>query len=187
MALLAAAALSMCLASPSDALAKGRKPKVVWAEVKLPEARDIAVYQKMMKEILEKESRRARWGKKKGELVEASIVIKELRTETKGDVLHVSCSAAGTIAGLGVAKSRFSYGGLPKDKLALERKVLELVTRGIVARLAELSRDKEEGWKVQRGPAERPPQPDKPAGAPNPDKPVDPALPAAAKATPAKQ
>ena len=67
-----------------------------------------------------------------------------------GNIVRVTCSALGKIKELGVARSRFSYGGKAEQRAQLEKHILELVARGILVRLAELAREKYGGWKVSR-------------------------------------
>ena len=105
-----------------------------------------------MRKILEKEGRRADWGKKRKEPVEAEVVVKELVSVREGDIVRVTCTAVGRVKGLGAAKSKFSYSGLPQDKAKLEKHVLELVARGIVTRLSDMAKADVAGWKVASGP-----------------------------------
>lgn len=133
--------------TPGDADA--RKKRVVWTEVAV---KDKPGLEAMMRQILEKEGRRADWGKKRKEPVEAELVVKELHAVHEGDVVKVTCTAVGKIKGLGAARSKFSYSGLPHEQAKLEKHVLELVARGIVTRLADMAKADVAGWKVASGP-----------------------------------
>lgn len=147
-----AALAALALVAP-DAAAKGpRKQRVVWTDVVLPEGAERARREALLRGILEKEGRRADWGKGRAEPVEAEVHVKDLRVTVEGDVLRVTCAASGKIRKLGVAKSSFSYGGKVTERAALERRVLELVARGLIARLAEMARIDHERrtWHVVR-------------------------------------
>lgn len=131
--------LALTLVAPV-ATAKTRT-HVVWSSVKVREGDDQAAREKALQPILKKEARRADWGDHHGDPVIASIEIKELSSVLDGDVVRVTCTAVGKLQGGHAAKSKFSFGGHPADRAKLEKHVLELVTRGIVARLAEMSRE----------------------------------------------
>lgn len=125
-----------------------RRPKVVWSEVTVKGDRpDVAP---VVKKILEKEGRRADWGRRRDTPIEAEVEIRELSHVREGEVVRVTCTAVGKIPGLGAAKSRFSYSGKPEEQRKLEHHVLELVARGIVTRLADMAREHDDAWHVAR-------------------------------------
>ncbi|MEZ4225132.1 MAG: hypothetical protein R3B13_29540 [Polyangiaceae bacterium] len=64
------------------------------------------------------------------------------------DVMRVSCTAVGRLPGGRSAKSHLTFGGDPRKKNELITRVLEIVARGVVTRLAELER-------VRRGDLEK--------------------------------
>lgn len=134
---------------PGVAEAKPKRPKLRWT-VLLPERSDQARVESVLREILEKESKKARWGKGHDEELEATIDMRELRSSVQGEVARVTCAAVGKVKGIGTARSKFSYGGRAAERLALEKHVMELVARGIIVRLAEMAREQHEGWKVTR-------------------------------------
>jgi hypothetical protein len=147
-ALLALLALgSAGLTAPAEA--RPRRPKIRWT-ILVPERQDRPRIEALLKEILEKETRKARWGKGYTDEVQATIDVRELSTRIDGAVARVTCSALGKIKELGVARSRFSYGGKAEQRAQLEKHILELVARGIIVRLAELAREKYDSWKVTR-------------------------------------
>jgi hypothetical protein len=149
-ATLSALAAALVLGAPGEALAKPKKPRVIWSSIRVREGRDQPLREAALAKILEKESRRVDWGKGRTEPVDASIDVRELDTVVDGDVARVTCAAVGRLRGAGAAKSKFSYGGRPQDRAKLEQHVLELVARGIVTRLAEMARATQPGWSVGR-------------------------------------
>lgn len=128
------------LFSASREAEAAKKAKVVWASITVREGDDRARHEKDLEKILKKEARRANWGTGHKSPVEASITIKELTATRDGDVVRVSCTGVGRLSKGAAAKSHFSFGGLPQEQDKLEHKILELVARGIVTRLAEMAR-----------------------------------------------
>lgn len=135
--------------SSREAQAKPKKPKIKWT-ILLPERKDQSRIERMLKGILEKEVRKAQWGKGYNGEVDAVLDVRALSSRIDGKIARVSCSAIGKIKELGVTRSNFSYGGKVEQRDQLEKHILELVTRGIIVRLAELAREKYGGWKVSR-------------------------------------
>lgn len=148
--LLVLATALTAITATDDAHAK-RRAKVVWTSVEI-HGRDDAALQARVKKLLEKEGRRADWGKGREAPVEATVEVRELVSVVDGDVVRVTCTAVGKVKGIGAAKSKFSYGGKPSDRAKLEKHVLELVSRGIVTRLADMARSQQGGWKVGSSP-----------------------------------
>ena len=134
---------------PATSWAKPKQPTIEWS-IELPKRPDRDQVAATLRKFLEREVKKVRWGKEFQEDVEARIDVHELRSMVDGEMAHVSCAAIGKIKGLGIARSRFSYGGQAAQRHKLELHVLELVARGIVVRLAELAREKHDGWKVIR-------------------------------------
>lgn len=117
-----------------------KRPTIEWSSIVVRDGDDRAKHEKDLEKILKKEARHANWGTGHLAPVVVSVVIKELSAVRDGDVVRVSCTGVGRLASGQAAKSRFSFGGLPQDREKLEHKILELVARGIVTRLAEMTR-----------------------------------------------
>jgi hypothetical protein len=130
--------LSAIAATPGAAHAAG-KPKIEWIRVDVPDGQDAARLGKLLKEALKQAARRANFGKA-AKTVLLSARITELSVEEHGDVLRVSCTAMGRVAGGAGARSRISYGGSPDKRAELEKEVLTQVANGLVARLAQIVR-----------------------------------------------
>lgn len=138
--------------APAEALARAKRQKVVWSGIIVREGEDKKRVERTLKSILDKESRKAKWGKARPDPIEARLHVTELKAVNEGDVVRITCAAAGKIEGLGVARSKFSYGGSVNERAKLEYHVLELVSRGVITRLAELARTQQEesSWRVTR-------------------------------------
>jgi hypothetical protein len=92
--------------------------------------------------VLRRETRRADWGVGHGGSIRYRFTVRELSLNEEGDVLHVTCSAFGTLPKGRTAKSRISFGGAPADKNRIVKHVLEIVARGVVTRLSALERER---------------------------------------------
>lgn len=135
----AAAALGIAAITAAPATALAAKPKIDWARVEVPEGQDAARLTKVLKEALKQAAKRADFGKAV-KTVSLSARIVELKTEHQGDVLRVTCTISGRVAGGQGARSRMSYGGSPDKREELEREVVTMVANGLVARLAQIVR-----------------------------------------------
>lgn len=135
----AAAALGIAAITVAPVTALAAKPKVDWVRVEVPEGQDAARLTKVLKEALKQAAKRADFGKA-AKSVSLSARIVELKTEQQGDVLRVTCTIMGRVTGGAGARSRMSYGGSPDKREDLERDVVTMVARGLVARLAQIVR-----------------------------------------------
>ncbi|MEZ4227570.1 MAG: hypothetical protein R3B89_00310 [Polyangiaceae bacterium] len=121
---------------------KGR-PEVVLDRLDFPrEIQGWWVYKKHLRRALKREVRRVKWGAGTGNRIEYRFAVTKLEIETKGDVVQVTCTAIGRLPKGKRAKSHLSFGGAKAKRGAVVRKVLEIVARGVIARLAELERER---------------------------------------------
>ncbi|APR84667.1 Hypothetical protein A7982_10016 [Minicystis rosea] len=137
-AMAAALGIATITAQPARAFASP-KPKVEWVRVDVPEGLDTARLGKVLKDALKQAAKRADFGKA-AKTVSLSARIVEMKTEQQGDVLRVTCTVSGRVAGSSGARSRISYGGSPDKREELEKSVLTMVANGLVARLAQIVR-----------------------------------------------
>ena len=99
-----------------------------------------AYYKKYLRKRLEHETRRARWGAGRNNVIQFRFKVTELSITVESDVLRVRCSAVGKLPGGQAAKSRLTFGGDPGKRRQVVEHVLDIVARGVVTRLAELER-----------------------------------------------
>jgi len=97
-------------------------------------------YRKHLLSTLRREARRASWGAGRENRIEYRFEVSELAFSLSGDVLHIRCSAVGRLPGGQRAKSELGFGGALAERDRLIKKVLDIVARGVVTRLAELER-----------------------------------------------
>ncbi len=136
------------LAGPASAGSRGR-PKIVLDRLDFP--KDVAgarYYRKRLRRILKREVRRVKWGAGRKNTIQYRFAVTKLEVAIVDDVLRVRCTAIGRLPGGRKAKSHLSFGGDPRKKTKEISRVLEIVARGVVTRLAELER-------VRRGDIEK--------------------------------
>lgn len=105
----------------------------------LPES---SALKKHLIRVLTREVRRVEWGAGRENRIEYRYSVTELSLKREGDVLHVTCTSVGKLPGGRTAKSHLSFGGAARERYKLLKKVLEIVARGVVSRLAELERER---------------------------------------------
>ena len=139
----AAATVIAIGASTDTAWAKRKKStRVSWTSVDLPEGELRRRRERTLRKVLEKESKRAEWGDHASKKLEASVKVIEYQVQHKENVVRVTCTALGKLAGGPTVRTHFSMGDHPKNQRKLEKMVLTLVARGLVTRLAAIARNK---------------------------------------------
>ncbi len=120
--------------------AEGR-PKVKLDRLVLPTdlvgARE---YEKHLRGTLHREARRADWGARPGSKISYRFFVERLELREEAGVLHVTCTALGRLPKGKSAKSQIVFGGDPHERKKVVERVLDIVARGVVTRLAELER-----------------------------------------------
>ncbi len=96
--------------------------------------------EKYLRAMLVKEARLADWGAGRGAHIEFRLRIDEFDEVEEGGVLHVECNATGWLPRGRIAKSHLAFGGAAKDRTQLVERVLAIMARGVVTRLADLER-----------------------------------------------
>lgn len=116
-------------------------PKVVLDRLSFP--RDILGaprFEAELKKILRREVIRADWGAGRENRIEYRFTVTELKYTLVDGALRAHCTAMGQLPRGQTAKSELTFSGRPSERVALTNKVLEIVARGVVTRLAELER-----------------------------------------------
>lgn len=103
-----------------------------------------AEYVRHLRRALQQEARRADWGAGKGSTIVFRFVVEELTWTDQGSAIQVRCSARGELPKRRTARSRLVYGGDPRKRRELVKRVLTIVARGVVTRLADLERSRRE-------------------------------------------
>jgi hypothetical protein len=131
--------------SAADALESGTTPKgrptVKLDALEFPdEIGGSDRYRRHLKHSLAREARRADWGAGRDNTIEYRFAVDRLVLTQTDKALTVDCAATGKLPGGKTAKSQLRFSGEPEDRRRLIERVLGIVARGVVARLAELER-----------------------------------------------
>lgn len=105
-----------------------------------PEVANARGYAKYLKKRLLKESRRAKWGAGRNNVIQYRFAVSELTIVEDGDVVRVRCTALGKLPRGQAAKSHLAFSGEARKRRQVVEHVLDIVARGVVTRLAELER-----------------------------------------------
>jgi hypothetical protein len=97
-------------------------------------------FKKHLRRALRHDAYHADWGAGRGTTIEYRFFVRELSLETQDGVLHVRCTAYGKLPSGKTAKSHLEFGGSPSKRNKIVRRVLEIVSRGVITRLAEMER-----------------------------------------------
>lgn len=117
------------------------RPTIKIDKVELPpDVANAKGYTKYLKKRLLRESRRAKWGAGRNNVIQYRFTISELSIQDDGDVLRVRCTAVGRLPRGQAAKSHLTFSGDPRKRRQVIEHVLDIVARGVVIRLAELER-----------------------------------------------
>jgi hypothetical protein len=119
------------------------RPSVRLDQLVFPE--DIAgraALERHFRRTLGQAAKRADWGAGSGAKIEYRVTVEALETRVEDGVLRVRCTALGRLPKGKSARSHIEFGGAPSERQALMRRVLEIVARGVVTRLAALERER---------------------------------------------
>lgn len=130
-----AAAATLALA-PSAAQAA---TDVIITEVGVPDGPEAKGTAKMVRRLLTSAAKRAHFGEVSR--VKLSAKLTELELVERDGVLRVRCTMVGRVEGGHGARSRLEYGGKPSQRTELKKKVLAMVSDGLVTRLAQIARE----------------------------------------------
>jgi hypothetical protein len=117
------------------------QPTVVLDRLTFP--RDVvgaASFEAQLKKTLRREVSRVDWGAGRENRIEYRFSVTELKYTLVEGALRAHCSAKGQLPRGQTANSELTFSGHPSERVALTNKVLEIVARGVVTRLAELER-----------------------------------------------
>lgn len=103
----------------------------------LPQAKLVEAH---LRKTLRRETRRAEWGAGSDSKISYRFTVQRLDLREEAGVLHVTCTALGRLPKGKSAKSHIVFGGDPRERQKVVERVLDIVARGVVTRLAELER-----------------------------------------------
>lgn len=127
------------------------RPRIVLDRLDFPSGGpDHGRYKALLKKILARETRRAIWGAGTGSTITYRYSVQRFTVTRLDGVVRVHCSALGALPRGKTAKGNLTFSGDPREEPEVVRRVLEIVARGVVTRLAELERDRRGGFKRPR-------------------------------------
>ncbi len=145
-----AVALTLGLPSPAEAREpvlvgpeagpEGR-PRIVLDRLLIPESTpERKRVTRVLERTLKREAHRIEWGAGRHSRITYRFYLEQLETTVENGVLRVRCTALGRLPHGRVARSRLEFGGDPGKPREVIDHVLEIVARGVLARLADLER-----------------------------------------------
>jgi hypothetical protein len=138
-------ALSVLAGSPAAANAAASPPRgrptVVLDRLEVP-ADVPQLYQRHLRHALKRLARRAEWGAGRGSRIEYRFRVERLEVSHQGSVVRVTCTALGRLPRGRSARSHLVFSGDANKRDAVVQRVLEIVARGVVTRLAELEAER---------------------------------------------
>jgi len=127
-------------AEPAAARAAHGRPTVKLDRLDLSAAPLARLEEKFLRDVLSHEAKRVDWGVGKKSTIEYRFRVEELVAKSEGKVFRVSCTASGWLPKGRPVNSRVSFGGAPEHRDDILRQVLQIVSRGVMTRLAEMER-----------------------------------------------
>lgn len=105
----------------------------------LPEAQRVS---RMLEKTLKHEAHRVEWGAGRGNRITYRFYLEQLDVSVEHGVLMVRCTALGRLPKGKSARSKLEFGGDPQKPRQIVDHVLTIVARGVLARLADLEKDR---------------------------------------------
>ena len=105
-----------------------------------PDVPNVWYHKKRLRRVLRQEARRVDWGAGRGSTITYRFAVKQLQITEEDGVLRVRCTAIGRLPKGKQAKGSLSFGGDARRRNAVIGRVLQIVARGVLTRLAELER-----------------------------------------------
>jgi hypothetical protein len=119
------------------------RPRVVLDQLvvpeTIPEGRRVG---KVLDRVLKREQQRVEWGAGRESRITYRFYLEQLDLSVERGVLKVRCTALGRLPKGKTARSKLEYGGDPARAHQVIDHVLSIVARGVLARLADLERDR---------------------------------------------
>lgn len=114
------------------------RPRVKLNRLTFPTIPEASYYKNHLTRSLSQASARADWGAGAGSVIEYRFRVDRLDIETADGLVRVHCEATGELPNSKNASSRLSFSGEPSQRRQLVEKVLTIVARGVITRLAQI-------------------------------------------------
>lgn len=97
---------------------------------------------RVLEKVLKREAYRVQWGAGRQNRIEYRFYLEELNVTIENGVYTVHCTALGRLPKGKSARSKLVLGGDPQNPRKIIDEVLAIVARGVLARLADLERER---------------------------------------------
>ena len=97
---------------------------------------------RVLEKVLKREAYRVQWGAGRQSRIEYRFYLEELNVTVENGVYKVHCTALGRLPKGKSARSKLVLGGDPQNPRKIIDEVLAIVARGVLARLADLERER---------------------------------------------
>jgi hypothetical protein len=129
----------------STARGSSGRPKVKLDRLSFPSIENGSYYKKHLERSLRRAVRDADWGAGSGSVIEYRFRVTRLELEHDAGVVRATCAATGELPGGVSASSEIRFGDAPAQRRELIKRVLSVVARGVVTRLAEIEHRRRQG------------------------------------------
>jgi hypothetical protein len=114
------------------------RPKVKLNRLTFPSIPDASYYKNHLARSLQRETEQADWGADDDSVIEYRFRVDALTVEASAGLIRVTCAATGELPANKNATSRLTFSGDPSQQRQLVEKVLSIVARGVITRLAQI-------------------------------------------------
>jgi len=97
---------------------------------------------RLLEKVLKHEARRVQWGAGRNNRITYRFFLEQLDVTVENGVYKVRCTALGRLPNGKSARSKLELGGDPMKPRKVIDEVLSIVARGVLARLADLERER---------------------------------------------
>jgi hypothetical protein len=105
----------------------------------IPEHKRVA---RLLEKVLKQEARRVEWGAGRNNRITYRFYLEQLEVTVEDGVYKVRCTALGRLPKGKSARSKLELGGDPRHPRKVIDQVLTIVARGVLARLANIERER---------------------------------------------
>lgn len=124
--------------TPSERRERAGRPKVKLNRLTFPSIPQASYYKNHLQRSLQREGLLADWGAGEGSVIEYRFRVDRLEIQAEAGLVRVHCAATGELPRGKNATSQLTFSGDPSQQRQLVEKVLSIVARGVITRLAQI-------------------------------------------------
>lgn len=122
----------------TEARESAGRPRVKLNRLTFPSIPDASYYKNHLARSLQRETEQADWGADDDSVIEYRFRVDRLSIAVEDGLIRVHCAATGELPKNQNATSRLTFSGHPSEQRRLVEKVLSIVARGVITRLAQI-------------------------------------------------